>query len=607
MNKRFITILISIVLLIKNVYPCYALRPIAMANRYSRKGNTTSIQGRKTWHNINTKPYNIDEAIKEGRLFVIKDLENQNINIIYSGSPQEVTNYFCQFLGDISKSAKDNLKRNLRSKKLREDLWAAFHAIIRYRITKKAFPNQRFGIILEKRGEPTFGIGPKRKTTGKKATLEEIFYCDLTGKYVRENKTPLVCLGLNMMRERFLNTDAFSLSLEHKARDADRDKHLDPREEIQQGLLTEDMFELIDEFCDEISGKKYNDVLIRSQELRLKETLSADQVERILLRVFDLTKSSYAFTGVSHDRFYPSGIIYIKESKYPYFSMQFREYFYRAGNIFVVDSNYRKCLPKGLFNTNAKIIFVDFRKETVLLQKSTHTKSDYRFGTIGILLALQTMDLRGKIVVDAGAGNGILGIAAALLGAKKVILLEGAKEYKKVAMANAKDNGVLDKFDFQYFGYTFQDLYKEARESHQAINGDIILANIPFGGLLYEDEFGYHGENLIRMLLYVFNCPIYIASGSDYGYLGARGYKMYELFNNMGLVVKDIIELSNFGIPKPTITLININATMELRRKFLKTSGGIEQKPPRVYRETSIPYKIPVNELGILRAFEAAA
>lgn len=55
---------------------------------------------------------------------------------------------------------------------------------------------------------------------------------------------------------------------------------------------------------------------------------------------------------------------------------------------------------------------------------------------------LDTADLKGKYVIDYGCGSGILAIAAALLGAEKVIAVDTDPQALEATRANAERNGV---------------------------------------------------------------------------------------------------------------------------------------------------------------------
>ena len=82
---------------------------------------------------------------------------------------------------------------------------------------------------------------------------------------------------------------------------------------------------------------------------------------------------------------------------------------------------------------------------------------------------LDQADLKNKTVIDYGCGSGILAIAAALLGAKKVIGVDTDPQALEATQANAERNNV------QIATYLPQDCPNE--------NADAVLANILAGPL----------------------------------------------------------------------------------------------------------------------------
>ena len=79
-----------------------------------------------------------------------------------------------------------------------------------------------------------------------------------------------------------------------------------------------------------------------------------------------------------------------------------------------------------------------------------------------------------KTVIDVGTGSGILGIAAAKLGAKKVFMTDIDYVAVKTASHNAEMNGVKEKCEV-----CLNDLLKEKQ-----VKGELVLANITADVLL---------------------------------------------------------------------------------------------------------------------------
>lgn len=78
-------------------------------------------------------------------------------------------------------------------------------------------------------------------------------------------------------------------------------------------------------------------------------------------------------------------------------------------------------------------------------------------------------DISDKVVMDLGCGNGILGISALLLGAKKVIFVDVDKKALEVCKKN------LESFDLTNFKLINKNVVDVK------IKVDIILMNPPFG------------------------------------------------------------------------------------------------------------------------------
>ncbi len=92
--------------------------------------------------------------------------------------------------------------------------------------------------------------------------------------------------------------------------------------------------------------------------------------------------------------------------------------------------------------------------------------------TTALCLAwLDSLDLRGKTVIDFGCGSGVLAIAALKLGAARVIGVDNDDQAILASRDNAERNGVSEKLDL----YT--------PERFAVIEADVLVANILAGPL----------------------------------------------------------------------------------------------------------------------------
>lgn len=85
-------------------------------------------------------------------------------------------------------------------------------------------------------------------------------------------------------------------------------------------------------------------------------------------------------------------------------------------------------------------------------------------------------DVKDKIVIDYGCGSGILGVAALLLGAKKVYATDIDPQAVLATKQNAELNGVLDRL---YVG-----LPEEFDQEFTPQQADVLVANILAGPLM---------------------------------------------------------------------------------------------------------------------------
>jgi len=88
--------------------------------------------------------------------------------------------------------------------------------------------------------------------------------------------------------------------------------------------------------------------------------------------------------------------------------------------------------------------------------------------------AFMQYDIKNKIIADLGCGNGIFGIGALILGAKKVIFLDIDKKILDIARENLKfiEKKLNKKFDAIFINKHVKDFHKKV---------DVIIQNPPFG------------------------------------------------------------------------------------------------------------------------------
>lgn len=87
-------------------------------------------------------------------------------------------------------------------------------------------------------------------------------------------------------------------------------------------------------------------------------------------------------------------------------------------------------------------------------------------------IAYMNGDINNKIVADFGSGNGILGIGALILGAKKVLFIEIDTKSVKLLKDNLNSNPNFNKDDFEILNI-------DIKEFNQ--NVDTVIENPPFG------------------------------------------------------------------------------------------------------------------------------
>lgn len=140
--------------------------------------------------------------------------------------------------------------------------------------------------------------------------------------------------------------------------------------------------------------------------------------------------------------------------------------------------------------------------------------------------ALSTLDLKGKHVLDLGAGDGVQSLVAYKMGAKKVssVELKGAHEffYNKHLEVNGFPR---DGFEFIQGDITKPQILMEKLDSQEV---DVVIANI---GPFYEGDPHLHA---ISLLSYLPNVQTFIAGAYVRGWSEYDSVKAIELLKTLG-------------------------------------------------------------------------
>ncbi|MFI3256021.1 MAG: 50S ribosomal protein L11 methyltransferase [Psittacicella sp.] len=100
-----------------------------------------------------------------------------------------------------------------------------------------------------------------------------------------------------------------------------------------------------------------------------------------------------------------------------------------------------------IFPVDTELTKDDLDKKIVFLDPGIAFGTGSHNTTSLCLTYLDSLDLKGKLVLDFGCGSGILGLAAAKLGASKVVGIDIEPQAIDATLRNAKTNSVDNKFE----------------------------------------------------------------------------------------------------------------------------------------------------------------
>ncbi len=149
----------------------------------------------------------------------------------------------------------------------------------------------------------------------------------------------------------------------------------------------------------------------------------------------------------------------------------------QIGDLFFIDKIVYEDLEKGLpEELKRKIISVPDLSQSIIGQSEQEGGRMKQFTAAAILSMLHS-NIAGKCVIDVGAGDGMLALAAAKLGASKVILIDkNSKELDK-ARKNLENNGLKEKEDFWIIDEDLRDQDKITEKLSAIKLDDIFLVS----------------------------------------------------------------------------------------------------------------------------------
>jgi ribosomal protein L11 methyltransferase len=110
---------------------------------------------------------------------------------------------------------------------------------------------------------------------------------------------------------------------------------------------------------------------------------------------------------------------------------------------------------------------------TVVIEPAMGFGSGHHATTRLSLEALQRIELRGRRVLDVGTGSGVLALAAARLGAGRVLAIDVDPDALENARSNASLNGAPPQVEFRQADF----------RSEPGLQADVVVANLT-GGML---------------------------------------------------------------------------------------------------------------------------
>ncbi|MFA7652574.1 MAG: GNAT family N-acetyltransferase, partial [Candidatus Omnitrophota bacterium] len=251
--------------------------------------------------------------------------------------------------------------------------------------------------------------------------------------------------------------------------------------------------------------------------LLISPEISSSPVEAYLAKRL----SSYGY----NDYLRRKGYVYLDERRrrvnfhgenYP---REAETYFYRSGRVIVIDNYYFHLFNLARFAEQG-LVAIGVDMLNMLQEGYAYDCRSFQQWTVGCLLAMQDLEIKDKIVVDAGSGDGVITFAALALGAKKIYALDMYEGSQKVILKSLGINGFpQERINFKYLGYLFSELKKKAPFDGKV---DILVANLTqFGipGLAGDYDNCLKNDDLADLTNFFRPETVIISGNGNIGYL----------------------------------------------------------------------------------------
>ena len=201
----------------------------------------------------------------------------------------------------------------------------------------------------------------------------------------------------------------------------------------------------------------------------------------------------------------------------------------RLGYLFFIDSDkYSQLSPELKQDLGANVILVKNLSNSILTD--LYGKAHYTLTTIAAML---NVDLRGKRIIDCGAGEGILSIVAKKLGAKFLDLVEIKKDELNRARANLELNGIEEGKDFNLICEDLNNVDEVVSQLSKTDLETVVISNIGTWPGSYP---GVSNQTSMQLLSLVPQARMFIAGGYN-----------SATFRNLNIIRRDKKAVGKFG------------------------------------------------------------